>query len=63
MPYSISAETLIGAVTLRRDTVDGAIKKARELREGGMWNIRVADDDGEVVIDEFNLEQTPDARH
>ena len=61
MPYSITAETLIGALTLHRDTADGAIKKARELREGGMWNVRVADDEGVVVDD--GLSPEADLRH
>jgi hypothetical protein len=62
MPYSITAETLIGALTLHRDTADGAIKKARELREGGMWNVRVADDEG-VVLDDGLSPPDPDLRH
>ncbi len=62
MPYSITAETLIGALTLHRDTADGALKKARELREGGMWNVRVADDEG-GVLEEGNVLQEAESRH
>ncbi len=60
MPYSITAETLIGALTLHRDTADGALKKARELREGGMWNVRVEDDEGAAIADLENFEPQPD---
>jgi hypothetical protein len=62
MPYSITAETLIGALTLHRDTADGALKKARELRDGGMWNVRVADDEGSV-LDDGLLAQDVELRH
>ncbi len=46
MAYNIFAQNLLGAIALERDSAPGAIKKARELRDDGMWNVRIADDDG-----------------
>ncbi len=46
MAYNIFAQNLLGAIALERDSAPGALKKARELRDDGMWNIRIADDQG-----------------
>jgi hypothetical protein len=46
MAYNIFAQNLLGAIALERDSAPGALKKARELRDDGMWNVRIADDDG-----------------
>ena len=51
MSYSIFAQNLVGAIALERDTAPGAFKKAEELRQAGMWNVRVADDQGHWVDD------------
>lgn len=49
MAYNIFAQNLLGAIALERDSAPGALKKARELRDDGMWNVRIADDDGHWV--------------
>ncbi|MGC1305423.1 MAG: hypothetical protein WA840_23885 [Caulobacteraceae bacterium] len=46
MAYNIFAQNLLGAIALERDSVPGALKKARELRQDGMWNVRIADEQG-----------------
>jgi hypothetical protein len=46
MSYNIFAQNLLGAIALERDTAPGAVKKARELRQEGMWNVRIADEQG-----------------
>jgi hypothetical protein len=52
MAYNIFAQNLLGAIALERDSAPGALKKARELRENGMWNIRIADDQGHWLEEE-----------
>jgi hypothetical protein len=46
MVYNIFAQNLLGAIALERESAPSALKKARELREDGMWNVRIADEEG-----------------
>jgi len=46
MAYIISATNLIGAISLRRDAPAAALKKALELTEQGMLNVRITDEQG-----------------
>lgn len=46
MPYVISGTDTSGMVTLRRDTVEAAQKKAAELWADGCWDIRISGPDG-----------------
>jgi hypothetical protein len=46
MAYIISATNLVGAISLRRDAPVAALKKARELIEQGMMNVRITDEQG-----------------
>jgi hypothetical protein len=46
MAYTITATNLIGAISLRRDAPAAALKKALELTEQGMMNVRITDEQG-----------------
>ncbi len=46
MAYIITATNLIGAISLRRDAPEAALKKALELTEQGMINVRITDEQG-----------------
>jgi hypothetical protein len=46
MPYIITATNLVGAISLRRDAPVGALKKALELIEQGMIDVRITDEQG-----------------
>jgi len=46
MTYIITATNLVGAISLRRDAPVAALKKARELIEQGMLNVRITDEQG-----------------
>jgi hypothetical protein len=46
MPYTITGTNTIGAISLRRETSVAALKKARELAEQGVMNVRIADEQG-----------------
>jgi hypothetical protein len=46
MTYIISATNLVGAISLRRDAPVAARKKALELIEQGMLNVRITDAQG-----------------
>jgi hypothetical protein len=46
MAYVITATNLIGAISLRRDAPVAALKKALELIEQGMMNVRITDEQG-----------------
>jgi hypothetical protein len=46
MAYVITATNLIGAISLRRDAPVAALKKALELIEQGMMNVRITDELG-----------------
>jgi hypothetical protein len=46
MTYIITATNLVGAISLRRDAPVAALKKANELIEQGMMNVRITDAQG-----------------
>jgi hypothetical protein len=46
MAYIITATNLVGAISLRRDAPVAALKKALELIEQGMMNVRITDEQG-----------------
>ena len=46
MTYIITATNLVGAISLRRDAAVAALKKAHELIEQGMLNVRITDEQG-----------------
>jgi hypothetical protein len=46
MPYIITATNLVGAISLRRDAPVAALKKALELIEQGMIDVRITDEQG-----------------
>jgi hypothetical protein len=46
MTYIITATNLVGAISLRRDAPVAALKKAHELIEQGMMNVRITDAEG-----------------
>jgi len=46
MTYIITATNLVGAISLRRDDPVAALKKAHELIEQGMMNVRITDAQG-----------------
>jgi hypothetical protein len=46
MAYIITATNLIGALSLRRDAPVAALKKALELIEQGMMDVRITDEQG-----------------
>jgi hypothetical protein len=56
MAYIITATNLIGAISLRRDAPVAALKKARELVEQGMMDVRITDEQGrQYETAEFDL--------
>ena len=46
MTFLITATNLVGAISLRRDAPVAALKKAFELIEQGMMNVRITDEQG-----------------
>ncbi|WP_158916655.1 hypothetical protein [Caulobacter sp. S45] len=59
MVYNIFAQNLLGAIALERENAPSALKKARELRQDGMWNVRIADEEGHWLSEDvlaFNEE-------
>ena len=46
MTYIITATNLVGAISLRRDAAVAALKKAHELIEQGMLDVRITDEQG-----------------
>ncbi|WP_207482498.1 hypothetical protein [Arenibaculum pallidiluteum] len=60
MRYHIAASGQMGVVGLKRDTIAGALKKARELRGEGIYSdVRIVDSDTGAEVDEA---QSGDAR-
>lgn len=49
MAYVIKGTDTSGVVTLKRDTVPGALKKATELSADGCLNVQIELPDGQVV--------------
>ena len=46
MTYLITATNLVGAISLRRDAPVAALKKALELVDQGMLDVRIIDERG-----------------
>jgi hypothetical protein len=59
MAYIITATNLIGAISLRRDAPVAALKKALELIEQGMMDVRITDAQGRqyepAEFDQLNI--------
>ncbi|WP_431855560.1 hypothetical protein [Azospirillum sp.] len=53
MRYHVMAGGTMGVISLKRDTLDGAIKKANELRQSHEYeDVRIIDTDSGAVVDE-----------
>jgi hypothetical protein len=53
MRYHIAASGQMGVVGLKRDTIEGALKKARELRDEGIYSdVRIVDNATGAEVDE-----------
>ena len=64
MPYLIKGTDTSGTVTLRRDTVAAALKKAAELTDDGSWDIEIEMPDGRVVsADAFDALRAEHSEH
>ena len=50
MKFFITAQDTAGSVTLHRDTVPAAIKKADELISDGCWNVEIVTPDGAAYL-------------
>lgn len=48
MPYYVHATDVACCLRLRRDTVEGAEKKAREFLNENYWDVRIEYPDGRV---------------
>ena len=48
MRFLINAQDTAGNVTLNRETVPAALKKAEELISDGCWNVEIVAPDGAV---------------
>jgi hypothetical protein len=46
MRFLITAQDTAGSVTLNRESVPAALKKAAELMSDGCWNVQVVTPDG-----------------
>ena len=57
MSFTIIANNLVGAVRLKRDNPEGALKKARELQREQHWDVLIAEDSGEAVLTEAAFAQ------
>ena len=56
MIFYVTAHDTAGSVTLHRETVPGAIKKADELISDGCWNVEIVTPDGATYNSaEFDL--------
>ncbi|WP_376963681.1 hypothetical protein ABNQ39_25780 [Azospirillum sp. A26] len=51
MRYHITGSSQVGVMGLKRDTLEGALKKAKELREQGTYNdVQIIDiETGDIV--------------
>lgn len=53
MRYQVMATNQAGVLALKRDTIEGAIKKAGELRREGAYNeVKIVDTTTGAAIDE-----------
>lgn len=48
MRFLITAQDTAGSVTLNRESVPAALKKARELIADGCWDVEIATPDGTI---------------
>ena len=48
MKFLITAQDTAGSVTLNRESVPAALKKAAELISDGCWDVEIATPDGTV---------------
>lgn len=48
LPYFVKGQDLSGSVSLRRDSADAALKKARELLAQDSLEVEITDPDGTV---------------
>lgn len=48
MPFFIKGTDTSGSITLRRDSVEAALKKATELLEDKCWDVQITVPDGRV---------------
>ena len=56
MRYHVMATSQAGVLGLKRDTIEGAIKKAGELRREGTYNeVRIVDTTTGAEIDESRI--------
>ncbi len=56
MRYHIMATSQAGVLGLKRDTIEGALKKAGELRREGAYNeVRIVDTTTGLPIDESQI--------
>ncbi|OYU92038.1 MAG: hypothetical protein CFE29_04150 [Bradyrhizobiaceae bacterium PARB1] len=53
MPFQVHATDVACCFRLRRDTLEGAQKKARELVEANYWDVQIEYPDGRRVKVEF----------
>jgi hypothetical protein len=55
MRFLITAQDTAGNVTLNRETVPAALKKAEELISDGCWNVEIVTPDGAIYrLGEFD---------
>ena len=57
MRYQVMAGGTMGVFGLKRDTIEGALKKARELRQTGEYSdVRIIDTTTGSEVDELHVE-------
>ena len=57
MKYNVMAGGTMGVFSLKRDTLEGAIKKANELRQSHEYeDVRIIDTETGAVVDEKRQE-------
>jgi hypothetical protein len=62
MRFLIKGTDTAGSIAIRRDTADGALKKASELEQGGCWDVAITDPDGRIYISRDFGQLPSDAR-
>ena len=56
MLYNVTATNQAGVFSLKRDTIEGALKKAGELRREGIYNeVRIIEMATGTVVDESQI--------
>lgn len=57
MRYHVMANSHVGLLDLKRDTIEGALKKAGELRDQGIYTeVRIMDTKTGTVVDEAQVQ-------